>query len=94
MTIVLSFYNNTLDLSKLNMASICLIPKKANAVEIKDFGPISLINYSLKIITKCLTDRLAPCMGTLIATQTTFIKGRLILDNIVVAHEVLNMLFC
>ena len=91
MQLVQAFYNNTLDLTRLNMASICLIPKKENASEIKNFRPISLINCSLKIITKCLTDRLALCMDDLIdCTQNAFIKGRLIMDNILVANEVLH----
>jgi hypothetical protein len=59
MHLIEAFYNNTLDLEKLNMASICLIPKKDNASDVMNFRPISLINCSLKIITKCLTDRLS-----------------------------------
>jgi hypothetical protein len=54
---------------------------------------ISLINYSVKIITKVLTERLAPLMDTLIAnTQTTCIKDRYILDNVVCAHEILHLI--
>jgi hypothetical protein len=91
MKLVQAFYDNTLDLNKLNMVVICLIPKKENANEIKNYRPISLINCSVKIITKCLTDRLASCMNELIdRSQTAFIKGRYIMDNIVIANEVLH----
>lgn len=73
------------------MASICLISKKDNANEIKKTRSISLINCSMKIITKCLIDRLATCMDHLIdSSQATFIKNRLIVDNIVVAYEILH----
>lgn len=47
-----AFYTRTLDISKLNLASICLIPKKEDALTIRNFRPISLINYSFKIITQ------------------------------------------
>jgi Reverse transcriptase (RNA-dependent DNA polymerase) len=78
-------------LSKLNLASICLIPKKAEANLITNFRPISLINCSFKIITKLLVDRLASIMNSLIDNlQITYIKGHYIMDNIVCAHEVLH----
>jgi Reverse transcriptase (RNA-dependent DNA polymerase) len=62
-----------------------------DAFNIKNYRPISLINYSFKIITKLLTDRLATVMDSLIdSTQTAYIKGCLIMDNVVCAHEVLH----
>jgi phosphoribosylpyrophosphate synthetase len=74
----------------LILASTCLIPKKDNN-EIEKFRHISLINWSLKMITGCLTNRLAVCIDDLIDTsQTTFIKERLTMNNIVVAHEILH----
>jgi Reverse transcriptase (RNA-dependent DNA polymerase) len=73
------------------MACIYLIPKKCVAKLISQYRPISLINYSFKIITKLLSTRLTPHMDTLISyTQTTYIKGRNIMDNVVVATEVLH----
>lgn len=91
MLLLISFYNRTLDVSKLNLASICLIPKKSDVVTIKNYRPISLINCSFKIITKLLTNRLARVIDPLIDdSQAAFIKGRLIEDNIICAHEVLH----
>jgi Reverse transcriptase (RNA-dependent DNA polymerase) len=91
MKIVNSFYDNSLDLKRINLASICFIPKKSNANLISQYRPISFINYSVKIITKVMTKRLAPLMDTLIPhTQTAYIKGRYILDNVVCAHETLH----
>lgn len=85
------FYHRTLDISKLNLASICLLPKKTDAFIIQNFRPISLINYSFKLITKLLTNRLAQVMDPLIDdSQAAFIKGRLIGDNILCATEVLH----
>lgn len=68
-----------------------MIPRKSNAVAITHFRPISLINYSYKIITKLLADRLTPIMNSLIDyTQTIYIKGRYIMDDVVCAHEILH----
>jgi hypothetical protein len=67
MQLVHAFHSNILDLSRINLASICLIPKKTNANTITQYRPISLINYNMKIITKLLTERLSPLMNSLIA---------------------------
>jgi Reverse transcriptase (RNA-dependent DNA polymerase) len=85
------FYYNILDIFKINLASIYLLRKKKDANLITQYKSISLINCSFKIITKLLTIRLAPCMNSLIAyTQTTYIKERNIMDNVVVTSEVLH----
>jgi Reverse transcriptase (RNA-dependent DNA polymerase) len=65
--------------------------KKSDAQFITQFRPISLINYSIKIITKLLTERLSLFMDSLISsTQTAYIKGSYIMDNVVCAHEALH----
>jgi len=43
-----------------NQALISLLPKQADAVEIKDFRPISLIHSVAKLVTEVLSTRLAP----------------------------------
>jgi Reverse transcriptase (RNA-dependent DNA polymerase) len=76
-SLVQAFYNNQLNLSKLNHACIVLIPKVAEANSINQFRPISLINCSFKIITKILACRLARILDKLIGpTQTTFISAQ------------------
>jgi Reverse transcriptase (RNA-dependent DNA polymerase) len=91
MKIIHSFYDKSIDLKRINLASICIIPKKKDVNLFTQYRPISLINCSMKIITKALTERLAPLMDSLIAhTQTSYIKGRYILDNVVCAHEALH----
>jgi Reverse transcriptase (RNA-dependent DNA polymerase) len=85
------FYYNQLDIFKINLAVICLISKKKEANSITNYRPISLLNYSFKIISKLLADRLALVMDFLIdQTQTVYIKGRLITNNVVCDHEVLH----
>ena len=42
----------------LNVSFLALIPKKVDAMEIKDFRPISLVGGIYKIISKVLANRL------------------------------------
>jgi hypothetical protein len=51
----------------LNSAYITLMPKKAEAVEVKDYRPISLIHGFTKIITKILPSRLADKLPSLVS---------------------------
>jgi hypothetical protein len=45
----------------------------------------------MKILTKLFTERLSPPMDDLISpTQTAYIKGRYIMDNVVCTHETLH----
>lgn len=60
----------------LNSSFMALIPKVLNPREFKDFRPISLINSSIKIFTKVVTNRLSPMMVNIIDDyQNGFIKG-------------------
>lgn len=52
------FYHTNTDLRCINSSVIALIPKKDNPSLVDDFRPISLLNYSLKCITKLLSVRL------------------------------------
>jgi hypothetical protein len=49
----------------LNATFVALIPKKAGAMEIKDFRPISLVSGVHKIISNVLTSQLKSLMGKL-----------------------------
>ena len=42
----------------LNVSFLALIPKKSDAVEVKDFRPISLVGGMYKILSKVLANRL------------------------------------
>jgi hypothetical protein len=52
------FHKGNLDLYRLNCAMLTLIPKVENAMDMRNFRPISLINCSFKIFSKILTSRL------------------------------------
>jgi hypothetical protein len=59
-----------------------LIPKKPDAAAPEDYRPISLIHSFPKLVSKMLTNRVAPRLDVLILrNQSAFIKRRSILDN-------------
>lgn len=68
--------------SHLNGAYMVLLKKKDQPEEIRDYRPISLIHSFGKLITKCMANRLAPKLDSLVCrNQSAFIKGRSIHDN-------------
>lgn len=84
----LNFLNNGVLDENLNETALLLLPKSPNAQTVEEFRPISLCNVAMKIITKVLANRLRSCLPRVISeSQSAFISGRLITDNILVAHE-------
>jgi len=77
--LVNAFYHNDLCLQSINSAYITLVPKGEGARKVNDFRPISLLNSSVKLVTKLLANRLQPLITKLIhANQYGFIKSRTI----------------
>ena len=52
------FFRDFTDLASINSSYITLIPKKSNLEIVNDFRPISLLNYSIKCITKLFSSKL------------------------------------
>jgi hypothetical protein len=78
-----------LPLFSLNFGVITLIPKVQEANIIQQYRPICLLNVSYKIFTKVTTNRLGSVADKVVSpTQTTFIKGRNILEGVVILHEI------
>jgi mannosylglycoprotein endo-beta-mannosidase len=58
--------------------------------EMRKFRPISLLNCVFKIFTKVITNRFALIIDRLVSQQqSTFIRGRFILESVVSAHEII-----
>ncbi|GAA0141175.1 hypothetical protein LIER_02379 [Lithospermum erythrorhizon] len=58
-----------------------------------DFRPISLSNVVAKIIGPVMTNRLRFVLMNIISeTQSAFLRGRIISDNILITHEVLHFM--
>ena len=61
----------------LNASFLTIILKKGNAVNIKDFRPISLVGSVNKLLSKVLANRLRAVLDNLISeTQNSFFRGR------------------
>ncbi|WVZ57552.1 LOW QUALITY PROTEIN: hypothetical protein U9M48_007924, partial [Paspalum notatum var. saurae] len=79
-------------LQSINGSYIILIPKVHTATKVSDYRPISLLNYSIKLITKLLANRLHKVIQTLIhKNQYGFIQSRTIQDCLAWAFEYLHI---
>jgi hypothetical protein len=70
---------------------ITLIPKIYSPSSLAEFRPISLLGCLYKLIAKVLTKRLARVIDSVISSnQSAFIKGRNLVDGVVVVNEIVD----
>ncbi|CAA0810119.1 Unknown protein, partial [Striga hermonthica] len=94
-TIIRKMWWDGVVLSRVNQTLITLIPKVENPNTIKQFRPISLLNVIYKLFTKILVNRMKHTLSDLIhPAQASFVPGRHITDNIVVAQELIHSMRC
>eukprot|EP01018_Ginkgo_biloba_P023451 Gb_23997 [translate_table: standard] len=75
----------------LNATFIAPIPKEKGPSTFDRFRPISLCDVCYKIITKLMANRLERILPKLIfEEQGRFVKGKQIVDNVVLAQEALH----
>jgi hypothetical protein len=77
----------------LNSAFITLLPK-ANAIEVKDYCPISLVHSFARLVTKLMANHLASRLPDMVSiNQSAFDKGRSIHDNFLLVQQLARCLF-
>ena len=88
----LDFQTSNLCLHSINSSHITLLPKKDGAVRVSDFRPISLLNGSIKLLTKLLANRLQQAIISLVhKNQYGFIRTRTIQDCLAWSFEYLHL---
>ncbi|VFQ72006.1 unnamed protein product [Cuscuta campestris] len=90
---VQEFFLGIIPPKAMRKSNTVLIPKKENPSSFSDYRPISLTNFSFKIITRILASRLTTVLPDIISIeQGGFVPGRDITHHILLAREFIHML--
>lgn len=88
---VTEFFTSGSLLKQWNSTSLVLIPKTQNASSVTEFRPISCLNTVYKVISKLLATRLQALLPLAIShNQSTFLSGRLLTENVLLATEIVQ----
>lgn len=88
---ILSFFSNGVMPRGWNATAVTLVPKIPSPNSIKDYRPIACCNTLYKCVTKVLANRIQTVLPSIIGSaQSAFIKGRSIMDNILLMQELVR----
>ena len=88
---VLDFLNSGIIPPNFNETHTVLVPKIEEPKRVTDYRPISLCNVVYKLASKAIANRLKKIFPIIISdTQSAFMHGRLIIDNVLVAFETMH----
>jgi len=91
MQFVMDFHRNGKLTKGVNSTFIALIPKVNSPQCLNDYRPISLVGCLYKVLAKVLANRLRNVIGSVVSdSQSAFIKGKQILDGILIVNEVVD----
>jgi hypothetical protein len=86
------FYEGSICVQSISGSYVTLIPKNSSHSSVGDYRPISLLNTSVKVLTKLLANRLQRVITNLVhQNQYGFIKARSIQDCLPWAFEYLSL---
>lgn len=75
----------------VNATILSIIPKHEEAITIRDYRPIACCNLLYKVISKIIANRLKHLLPEAIEpNQSAFVKGRLLLENVLLATELVK----
>jgi retron-type reverse transcriptase len=87
-----NFFEGSLYMRIINGSYVTLIPKNSSPDSVGDYRPISLLNTSVKVLTKILANRLQQVITKLVhQNQYGFIKARSIQDCLAWAFEYISL---
>ena len=88
---IIDIFNTGKFPQNVNKTLLVLIPKVDNPTNLKMFRPISLCIVAYKTVTKIIANRLQALLSEMIGPQqTSFVPGQHIVDNVVIAQEMIH----
>lgn len=89
---IMEFFSTRKLLKEINVTSITLIPKVSCPKGVGDYRPIACCSVLYKCLTKIIANRLNSVLPDIIScNQGAFMKGRSILQNILVCHDIVKI---